>query len=371
MSGMVEAMPYQPEDDFLLYKVKDSSLLNSVRKRLNKNPEKLDVFIGSIKNLLKKARQKNSPLLFGEIESILRKHSDLVSKNNTLKVYLADVLQHRHAFEQAKWQLKQVNTAEANLMRASIFLNLGEYSKASKECKKLIGQTHILVASTCVLHTESYRGKLQQSYSALEKIFTQFKGENKLHQLWLITALAEMANRIGQYERSRYFYQKANDIKPGDAHILSEWVEVLYSLNKQNKIIELLEYNHQDIRLNLRYIRSLYARKKQHEVTLKELKKLKQGITILERRQDKQHYDTRAEYAIWISLDPEQAMKWASRNWQLAKTPESAKLLLMASGLANEKKFINEIKAWIRSSKIEDFSLMEMIAKLTSQELVV
>lgn len=364
------ATPYQPKNDFIVLNVEKTDLVKIARNKIGNEPESEALLLKTSYKLLQKAKQENNNALFGQIESILMQQRELVMKNNQLKIRYADVLQHRHAFAEAKYYLKGINSPEANLLRSTIYQNLGEYANASQECKKIIGQVNIVLASTCLFHAESYRGKLYKSHKALEKINKQFNEEKNDYQLWMLTALADMANRLGLMQKSINYYKKANSLKP-DNHIVSEYVDVLFSHNMQKEVVTLLGANHFDLRLKLRYLRSRKELNKiSHVDDLDELKDLKLAVELIELRKDKRHYDTRAEYYIWIEVNPEKAVHWANENWKVSKTPNSAKLLLLASELKHDAQGLISVREWITKNKIEDYSLDQLVTKLSEHEVV-
>lgn len=369
--SVVESSEYIPDDDYILLEVPKLNLVDSYRNKLKNSPGNIPLLIQVTKSLITKAKKDNSDLLFGQIESILMKYKSTVVKNNTLKTLYADILQHRHAFYKAKIALKDINSSQAILMRATIYQNLGEYSDASSECKKLLGKVNILVAVTCITHAKSYQSKLTENFTILKKVMNNFTGENSATKTWALTALGEMAYRMGSLDESIGYYQQANKLSPDNTHIISEWVDILFSMNKHDEIISLLKDNHEDMRLNLRYLRSLIETNRYNELLHgTEKESLKDLITITELREDQRHYDTRAEFYIWINKDSNKALNWARENWSVIKTPAAAKLLLIASKLTKNKTNLGEVKAWFEQNNIEDNSLRRMLSLLIKFEVV-
>lgn len=369
--SIVESSEYIPGDDYILLEVQKLTLVDSYRNKLKNTPGNIALLIEATKDIIAKAKKDNSDLLFGQVESILVKYKSTVLKNNTLKTLYADILQHRHAFYKAKIFLKDINSSQAILMRATIHQTLGEYSNASSECNKLIGKVNILVIVTCITHAKSYQGKLTTNYNILKKVMNNFTDEDSATKTWALTALGEMAYRMGSLEESIGYYQQANKLNPDNTHIISEWVDILFSMNKQDEIISLLKDNHDDMRLNLRYLRSLIETNRYNELLHgTEKASLKDLITITELREDQRHYDTRAEFYIWINKDSNKALNWARENWSVTKTPAAAKLLLIASRLTNNKTNLGEVKAWFEQNNIEDNSLRRMLSLLVKFEVV-
>jgi len=361
------ASEFYPKDNDVLLTIDKIDIVSTYKKIINANKGDVQVLKHATKEAIQQAKDSNDTLLFGEIEAVLIKNQEMVLKNDALKTYMADLLQNRHAFDEAKLLLRGIPSTEAALMRAVLFTNLGEYDAAAKDCKKVFGRANILLASTCVLHAKSFNGSLESNYNALTRILKNHTEETELIKLWTITALADMANRLGRTEESLEYYNEAYLIKIDDAHLLSNWVDVLFQNNAHDEIIFLLKDNHRDIRLNLRYLRSLklagYFDSSKHG---DDLEALNQEIRITELRKDRRHYDTRAEYYRWINIKPEQAQFWARKNWRAVKTPASAKLLFITSKIINDSQEINDLVKWFEENKIEDdsFSILYQHAGL-------
>ena len=92
---------------------------------------------------------------------------------------------------------------------------------------------------------------------------------------------------------------------------------------------------------------------------------------LTELRQDKRHYDTRAEYYLWIKKDSAKALHWAKINWEVSKTPAAASLLTMASKISGDIQSINEVRAWLRTSKVEDDNLESLLDTIQNMEMVI
>jgi len=370
LSNIAESSSYIPKDDFILLEVPETNLVAVYRNKINNNPNDVQLLASLINELIEQAKKQNSDLLFGQIESMLAKNRRILETNDKLRILYADVLQHRHAFDKAKKYLEKIDESNAILIRATIYQNLGEYSNASRECKNLVGRINIFVASTCLIHARSYQGNLNHSYNALKKISRNI--QDPLNKLWSITALAEMAYRNGNSDESLDYYQQANKISPDNKHILSEWVDVLYSENKQSEILALLEDNHSDMRLNIRYLRSIFETSKYVEADhKKDFQDLSNAITLTELRKDQRHYDTRAEYYLWIKRDSDKALSWANKNWNVSKTPAAARLLFMTSKMSGDISLLKEIKKWMVSSNIEDSHLEKLFSSMVSFETVI
>lgn len=221
------AMPYIPMDDEVVHRIKKSNVESITLYDDSLNESELTIKVGSMILL---ARETNNSLLFGKVEAVLMKNTNIVNANKILKIYYADVLQQRHAFFEALNKIEKINTPEANVLRATIYINLGKYKKASSECKKLIGKADLLVASTCLLHAESYQGNLLQSLSTLKKITNQFKHNSNLIPAWTLTALADMSDRLGDNNSSINYYQIASKANPNNVHVVSEMTDVFIKI---------------------------------------------------------------------------------------------------------------------------------------------
>lgn len=371
-SSVVESSAYIPNNNFVVFETPKTNLVNTYRNKINNNKGNITILVESITTLLEQAKSNNSELLFGKIESLLINNLETVNKSDKLKTLYADVLQRRHAFDSALKYLENVELPKSNLMRSTLYQNLGEFAKASIECRKLIGKINIFVATTCITHARSYQGKLQSSFSSLKGLNESISESDRSTKIWSLTALAEMASRAGESDLSLKYYLQANRLEPNNAHIMSEWVDVLYNFNEDTQIVSLLEGNKSEIRLKLRYLRSQYKLGNYQTIVNEKLKReLSNAISLLELRKDKRHYDTRAEYYIWIKPDAEKSLYWARQNWAVSETPVAAKLLLRAAKLGINMDAANEINEWIRKTKVEDNELDKMVVNMINGEMII
>jgi len=362
---------FQPNENTVLLKVTKIDLAKKYREKVNSNLNDINEVTRLTKEIIEKAKVGNDDLLYGKIEAVLIENKVLVENNEQLKLFLSKLLQHRHAFKAALNYLKNNDSVDANLTRAVILMNIGQYKKASNECKKLIGKSSLLLASTCLLHAESLQGKLVASYTSLKKVLNNTQEEDETLKIWAMTALADMANRLGNKKESLFYFSISNELAPNDAHIMSEWIDVLHNLNEQSMIQEILKNNHADIRLNLRYLRSLMLTQSyNHSLHHKNLKRLGESVMLMELRQDKRHYDTRAEYYTWINIDPEKAYFWAKKSWQVTRTPTAAKLLVLTSRSVNNNDVVKFVKNWVETKKIEDSFLLRLLSDNSYQDLM-
>ena len=365
------AESFQPNENTVLLKVKKIDLAKKYKEKMNSNLKNINKIVRLTKDIIEKAKVSNDDMLYGEIEAVLVENKIIVENSEQLKLYFSKLLQHRHAFKAALDYLESNNSVDANLTRAVILTNIGQYKKASYECKKLIGKSSLLLASTCLLHAESFQGKLLSSYTRLKNVLNNFQEEDKVLKVWAMTALADMANRLGNKNKALLYFSASNKLTPNNAHIMSEMIDVLHALNEQSMIQEILKNDHADIKLNLRYLRSLMITQSyNHSLHHKDLKRLNESILLMELRQDERHYDTRAEYYTWIRLDSKKSYYWAKKNWQVTRTPAAARLLVVSEQNVKDSDAIKDVSHWVGNNKIEDSYLLKLLSdKLHQDEL--
>ena len=362
-SNIAIAKSIMPDDDVVLLKSDKTDIVKRYRSIIEKNPDNIDLIYQLSNTLLLKAKKENDTSLFGKIEAILVKNKKALVNDENLRIIYADVLQRRHAFNEAIKNIENIDTVQANIMRALIFQNTGNYSEAENECLKLNGKSPRIVSETCILHARSFTGQLKESYFSLSKLLKYFNSTSNQYKSWSLTALAEMASRLGELEKSEILYRKSYQTNPNN-HILAEWVDSLHKLDKQKEIQALLKDKHEDLRLKLRYIRSLKLTQdvgEQHVV-----KELNKHIALIELREDKIHYDARIEYYLWINRDVNKAYYWAKKNWLKYKTPVAAGFLLATSPHNIDENLTTSVIEWRKSNNIEDINIDNLLLKKTT-----
>ena len=373
-SGLV-AEPYIPNNDaqVLLKLHSPKTNLKTDKDNSIDSPQNLASHYKVIAAMLERAKQSSSERLYGEAETMLYKPGVAINRHQGLLLIKADIQQHFHQFEDALITLQSIkHSPQARLLEANILLTQGEYEKARQACTGLIGNSSLLLVTTCITQTISMRGQLTESYTLLQKVFEQYQNNDPDSHHWALTSLAEMAERLSDDVAAINYYQQAIQILPTD--IVSRIALFDLHLKHQNtgSALSVLNGHDKNDALLLRAIRAADKKPGQNKDKSKQtnLNRLKQRIALLEVRNDNLHLDTLAEYYLYINRNPTKAAKWARAHWTNQKTPRDARLLLRAAVQANDINSIQLLRNWQQLHNFEDHWLELELSKYTSSDIM-
>ncbi|CAA6808472.1 MAG: Unknown protein [uncultured Sulfurovum sp.] len=229
------AKPFIPQDlnRTLLSLEQDeaSKAIASLLQKVQAQPNNL-VLVEELATLyIETAKKKANVSYMGYAKALLAPYLKKYSNNTTFILYQVDILQYTHAFDEALALLAPLTTkgakeAKAYLMKATIYEAKEEYAPALRACKQLILRSSALLSATCISTMQSHLGKLEESYSLLEKVYAQNKQEQGSEQVWALTSLADMAYRLNQQEKALAYFKEALSINPSDHFVLRRMAEI-------------------------------------------------------------------------------------------------------------------------------------------------
>ena len=322
----------------------------------------LSDYYKKVSKLLLRAKLESSERLYGEVETLINSPNITINNHSGLLLIKADIQQHFHQFDAALITLKKIpNSAQARLLEANILLTHGDYDKARRSCTALIGQSSLLLVTTCVTQTTSMRGQLKTSYQILKRTLEQYHNISDETRHWALTSLAEMAERLNENQAAISNYQQAIQLKNNDLVSRISLSDLYLQQNNLNEALLVLNGQYENDAILLRVVNILqkHAKQPENRPYQKLNTQLTHRIALLEARNDALHLDTLAEYYLNNKIKPAEALKWASAHWKNQKTPRDTRLLLRAAILANNREAIKTVQQWQQQHNLEDYWLDE------------
>jgi len=367
----VDAKPYVPESsDEIVYvfsSSKEMQSINDLRNALQVNSDDYQTLNKIIDLYLKLGREKSDPKYFGYAEALLSPY--LINSNlpEQTIIHWADILQHRHDFDQALEILnnlaeKKSDYAQVYLMRAIIHISRGEYGLALNNCKSLITRATHLVTISCVAQVKSLTGELQRSFELLKRTLHLSKDSDLEERVWAITLLGDMAVRSGKYGVAEKYYQQGLKLKNHDYYILTNYADLLLKQHRNDLVVSLLsEYAFVD-KLLLRLAQA--GIKSGDSLSEKYVAQLESGYRLNELRGEKVHLRDQAIFYFKVKNNIEKALSLARRNWRVQKEPADIKLLLNLLIKSGNKLETNNVAEWVSGQFLEDVELDSMLKQV-------
>lgn len=262
-------------------------------------------------------------------------------RENTLEWLLvsADLFQYQHKFQQARRYLKRVLETQpfhlqATLMLARIALAEGNNEQAKTYCTALFGHHSLSIVSTCLLEVEGRSQHPVTAYEQLKNVQRQQSIDSEANAVtrWRLQILTEQALLLGKYVEARNWIKKL----PSDKTIVEQKLLLdSYLLDTAVRFPEnLIAECTSDVTDALAVRFALAQQRLTEGGCWVDYTKERMYLRVL--RNDRLHSADIAFYYTYLVKAPEEAVRWASLNYSVAKEPFDKKLLVDAKQLQKE-----------------------------------
>jgi len=357
----IGAKPYIPESKtnvLLEVSQQQDGIIAALTRRIQQDKDDLATVNELAAAYIGLARKNADPRYFGYAKALLIPYVSAVSihKDNIgLLLNWADIQQTLHQFDAATNTLDRIvlldpKTPRAHLMRASIRQVKGDYRGALTDCTALIGQTSMLVITSCITQIKGNTGALEMSYKTLSQQLFRHQYDDNPEKSWAFSILADMAMRLGKTKAADRYFRQALAFQTEDYFVLAAYADFLLLSGNNKAVIQLLsDYLFVDALLlryciaNQRPDRPESAVKNDHNRRVIELES---RYLAGEKRGNLGHLKDRALFLLKLKFDPVAALQLASLNWQTNKEPVDA-LVLLECALANsDYEVLASLRAW-------------------------
>ena len=373
-----QAKPYVPSSpDQVLEKLpfslqSSANPISILRKQLTDNPNDLPLATKLAKLYIEQSRIEGDPRYFGYAQAALSPWLSLQKPPVEVQVIRATLLQSTHQFDAALVDLGSVlkvdsTNGQAWITRATILQVQGKYAQALESCEQLKPLAPTLITLTCITNVQNLNGQAQSSYQTLKTAFDQDTDKNTEKNtdrntgvdIWVLTLLAEMANRLSKHNEAEDYFTKAIALENTDSYLLGAYSDFLLDQNRPQEVIKLLKNKTNIDALLLRYAQALQI------VDVGQANKptehLKQNFAAAALRKDTVHLREQSRFELKLMHNPARALIFAKNNWQTQKEPADARVYLEAALGAKNKAELQTIKKWIANNKLQDATLDRLI----------
>ncbi len=334
----------------------DSAEIKELRDKLIADPNNERVALALCQHYLHIAKATQDSRYYGYIQAILQPWWDTPQPPVAVLEMRVKVKQYFHAFTSALDDLTQLihikpQYAQAWLNGATIAQTLGDYATANQFCTGLRRQDFLLWR-ICQSHLYSVTGSAAYSYGQLQNLSSMIPSYQKDLRIWLTVVLGDIATQLNYTDQAERHYQQALALSPDNTYLLGNYSDFLLQQNKPKRVKTLLK--------NKTHIDSLLLRLTLAEKTLNEktyqkhIRTLKTRYQHYYRRGDIPHYREEIRFYLYLSHNPQRALRLAQQNWQNAKTPIDTRLLLEAAIAQQASAVILEVKRWLDKTQLED-----------------
>ncbi|MDB5841391.1 MAG: hypothetical protein JWQ23_3343 [Herminiimonas sp.] len=369
-AGAINAAPYLPKSDDqvlerLPFKPNDplGREMAQLRAQLQRDPRNVDVAIKLAQRYYGLVAEEGDPRYLGYAQAALAPWWSLPEPPVEVQVLRAALGQFRHDFDGAIADLTKVierdpKHPQARSLRATIHIVQARYAQARLDCTALSGIASKLIATGCVAMVDGLSGKAESAYQTLNAEFKAHPEASPADQLWVLTRLAELAQRRGDDAVAESHFRQAVALGITDTFLLAAYADFLLDKNRPAEVVAMLKDKTPSDTLLLRLV---FAERmlnlpsaKAREATLAS------RFQAAQLRGDTVHQQEEARFALIVQNDPRKALSLAGENWKVQREPRDARIFLEAALAAREPAAAQPVIRWLDESRIEDRQLSSL-----------
>ena len=350
--------------------------VDSLRKQLAARPDDAALRIEIARRYFDMAMAQGDPRYVGYASAALAPLEKSTTSNADYPMALGLIQQFSHNFEGALTNLNKAallnpQSAESLLWRTAIFMVQARYAEATAECKRvmpLVATTQPLLGTGCIAYVQATTGQLGAAFQTLSTdVAAQAAVLTKTDPgllLWEDTRLAEMANRLGRFDKAQAYFTEAMALGVTDQFLLGAYSDFLLAQKRPVEVIKLLsDWERSDILLLRLALAGKDAGDPRAAGWATQLRDRFLAATL---RGDRLHEQEAARFELDIENNPVKALKLASDNYAVQKEPRDAETLMRAALAANQPKAAQPALDWMTSSGYEDPPMQALAVKLAA-----
>ena len=365
--NLAGAKPYTPaHDDVILerlpYKAGDASQreLRRLSQALRDAPDNAELAVDLARRHIEQGRATSDPRFFGYARAALSPWWEASDAPVEILVLRATLHQNQHRFDQALLDLDRAlqrapNNGQARLTKAVVLQVRGEFDAALTQCRALARLAEPVVVATCIAAVQSLNGELRPSYERLTKMADQLDRQSPAIRAWVLSYLADMAARLGEWQAAETYYQSALAADPSDAFLLAAYADLLLDQHRPQEAVKLLKGQERADGLLLRL--ALAQRAAADEKWRANRDALASRFAAAKLRNDRVHLREEARFTLHLLDQPDNALALALENWRIQKEPADARLVLDAAHAARQPKASAQVRQWLAMKRLEDVAI--------------
>lgn len=341
--------------------------LRMLRARLQEAPGDLARAVDVARRYIAVGRREADPRYYGYAQAALGPWWRLPAPPPEVRLLRATLLQSEHRFPEALADLDALTTgqpdnAQAWLTRATVETVRADYAAATRSCARLSSLADELVTTACIANVGAMNGRLTASEGLLATVHARAGTQDPGVDAWVLTMLAEMAQRRGDAAVADARFRAALRLAPSDTYLLGAYADFLLDAGRADAAAALLAPHARVDGLLLRHALALH-RGGRARALAPELTELAARFDAGERRGDGVHLREQARFELALRGDARRALAIARRNWDVQKETADARILLEAALAAHDAAGARPVLDWMRAARVEDVQLACLAAQ--------
>lgn len=376
LAGAAHAAPYVPTNDAEVLEqvpARGSSPMqreiDSLRRSLARDPANAGTAVALVDRYLRALAAEGDPRYAGYAQAALAPWWKASQLPVDVRVRRAVLLQFDHRFAPAVADLQAV-VAEAPAQvqawawLAAIAMVQARWDDARQACQKLTELGTPLSGQACLAGVEGSTGRGNVAAQRIERALLDAKSDASAdadEQLWALTRLAEIEERLGHLEAAEKAFRTALALPLTDQYLQAAYADFLLDRGRAAEVLERLKDKGRSDVLLLRL--ALAAQAKGDASLATHRRTLAARFDAARQRGDTAHQKEEARFALEVLKEVPRALQLARANFELQREPADARVLLEAALAARDRAAAAPALAWYRESKIES----QVLARLVQQ----
>ncbi|KQQ40099.1 hypothetical protein ASF61_04690 [Duganella sp. Leaf126] len=341
--------------------------LRRLRAQLNARPDDMALATTLAKRYIALGRSETDPRYLGYAEAALAPWWKMAAPPPAVRLLRATLLQSTHQFPAALADLQGVLAAEpqnaqAWLTLATVQTVQGDYAGATRSCAHLSSLANELITVTCVAQVGAVTGRALQSEQLLALTLERSGKTAPELQVWVLTLLAEMAQRRDAAELAETRFQRALALDPRDSYLLGAYCDFLLEQKRPSRVEALLA---DQTRIDALLLRRALALQQQGKgaALAADVAELGARFDAAMLRGDTVHQREQARFEL-LRRDTARALTLARKNWAIQKEPADMRIYLDAALQARDRDAAQPVLDWIAKNKTEDAGAARLVRQL-------
>ncbi len=343
--------------------------LQRLRKQLAASPNDVNIATAVARHHISTARRETDPRYFGYAQAALAPWWSQSSPPAEVRLLRATLLQSTHHFPEAMLDLDAIVAADpqnsqAWLTRATVQTVRGDYQGATTSCARLSSITTQLVSMTCIASVGAMTGRAAASETLLETILARNSDADPELQSWVLTLLAEIAERRGNATVAEARYKKALAMTPRDSYLLGAYADFLLDQKRHAEVLALVKDQTRIDGLLLRHALALRQTPSAGASLKNAEAELGARFAAAAQRGDTVHQREQARFELHVRGDAKTALALAQKNWDVQKESADIRVLLEAALKSGNKSAATPALEWAAKHGVEDVAVARLAKQL-------
>ncbi len=373
-AGNVAATPYTPGSDAEVLEVLPARAadprmrqLRELRAELTRNPNSPDLAVHLARRYYNEVAAEGDPRYIGYAQAALAPWWGMADPPVAVRVMRAILLQFSHQFDASLADLEAAlqqdpQQGEAWAWQAAIRMVQADYSGAQRACEQVASLATPLIGIACIANVHSVTGHASAAATRLRNALSQHPEATPEEQLWVLTRLAEIEDRLGRHTEAEASYRRALGLGLTDGYLLAAYADFLLDRERPAEVLGLLKDKTRSDLLLLRLVLAAKALKSpmlaiwQHDLSAR--------FEDARLRGDATHQKEESRFTLGVLGQAPQALKLAQQNYAVQREPADARILLEAALAAGQPAAAEPVLQWMAASHIESTALNALARKL-------